>query len=337
MKRKLTDLGLRLLVVICILGSMFFTSTAYAEYSDSPRQTGEAVLEELLMGTSRLIIRVGSNGCTDKNSFKIEINKEAGSSPVTHYILTIVRIVPDECKAIVDGCVMISYDLEKDLGLKGNFTYSITNRIVSSSRKQLTDESLMSIIEKYFTFSFPEIREIKPEPFEKFVMDHDYFTCYLPSRWTKERNSIGDEASGIFEVNLTLPEKAKPEEDNLYELPDPLIYVGYYRNDNIQKKNYESFLEEYQNLANKRKDSEQSDYQQPTEIVLNGMKAVEINYEVYQEEPKGLLFTVKYWLKAKFVIIKAKEGFYVLAYKSPREFFEQFAPIFEEVINSFEV
>lgn len=324
-------------VIFCILGMLFFTPISLAQYSYGPRQAGEVVLDELLMGSTKFIVRVGSNGCTDKSSFRIDVKKEAGlSEKAPHYSLTIIRIQTDECKAIVDDGVLVLFDLEKDLGLKGDFTYSLTNQVYSSSRIQPSEESLFFIVEKYFTFNFPELKEVRPEPYDKFVMDHDYFTCYLPASWKLERDREGDEKAGIFEVNLTMPEKAKPEEGEAYFFPDPLIYVGYYRKSNVQNKTYASFIKDYEKLAVKREGSDKSRYEKPKEIRVNGKEAAEIVYDVYQEKPRGPLFTTKYWLKAKFMVIKAKEGFYVLAYKCPQEFYGQYLPVFEEVAKSFE-
>ena len=58
-------------------------------------------------------------------------------------------------------------------------------------------------------------------------------------------------------------------------------------------------------------------------------------YEVYQDIPRGPLFTTKYWLKARFIVVKGKDGFHVLAYKSPKEFYDNYLPVFEEVVKSF--
>jgi hypothetical protein len=323
-------------VVFCFLGVIFLTPTSYAGYSNGPRQTGEEVLDEILMGPAQFIVRVASNGGTDKSSFKIDVKKEAGLSVKTpHYTITIIRIKPDECKAIVDDGTLILFDLEKDLGT-GDFTYSITNRVFSSSKSPSSAESLFSIIEKYFTLDFPAVKEIKPEPFDKFVMDHDYFTCYLPANWKLERDREGDEKAGIFEINLTMPEKAKPEDGEKYFFPDPLIYVGYYSNDPQQNQTYESYLKDYEELALKREGSEKSRYEKRKPIKFNEKEASEITYEVYQEKPRGPLVTTKYWLKAKFIVIKAKEGFYVLAYKSPQEFYDQYLPAFEETVATFQ-
>jgi len=142
---------------------LFLTLESYAGYSNGPRQEGEVVLDEVIMGTNKFIIRVGSNGCTDKSSFKVDVKKEEGLSKKSpHYILTIVRVKIDECKAIVDDGTLVLFDLKKDLNLEGYFTYSLTNNIYSSSKIQLSDDSLFSIIEKHFTFKFPQSKEIKP-------------------------------------------------------------------------------------------------------------------------------------------------------------------------------
>ncbi|MCJ7526248.1 MAG: hypothetical protein MUP71_13650 [Candidatus Aminicenantes bacterium] len=145
---------------ICVV--LFISLAAYAEISHSARQTGEEVLIELLMGSNRFIASVGSNGCTDKGYFKIDVKKEAGLSAIApHYVLTVIRIKADECKAIVAGGTLILFDLEKDLEIKGNFTYSITNRVFSSSRVPPEDNFLWSIVEKYFTAGSSEKKEIK--------------------------------------------------------------------------------------------------------------------------------------------------------------------------------
>jgi hypothetical protein len=316
--------------------ALLLAPKSYAEYSHGPRQTGEVVLDELLMGPNRFVVSVGSGGCTVKDSFKVDATKKEGLSPkAPHYVLTIRRIKLDECKAILDNGTLILFDLEKDLGIKGIFTYSVTNPVYSSSGVQLSDESLWSVVEKYFTLKFPEIKEIRPEPYETFVMEHDYFTCLVPTKWKLERDKEGDEKAGIFEMKLTKPGNAKPEDGERYFFPDPFIYAGYYAKHNNQNKTYESFIMDYKKLAQKRQGSDKSQYAKPMDISFNGKEAKEYVYEVYQDIPRGPLFTTKYWLKAKFVIVKNKNGFYVLAYKSPKEFYDDYLPVFEEVLKSF--
>ncbi|MHC1696955.1 MAG: hypothetical protein AB9919_02580 [Geobacteraceae bacterium] len=310
---------------------------AFADYSHGPRQIGEAVLDELLLGRNKFVISVGSNGCTAKGSFKVVVKKEKGLTPKSsHYALSIKRIRADECKAIVEGGTLILFDLEKDLGIQGNFTYSVTNHVYSSSGERMWDESLWSVIEKNFTVNLPAMKEIRPEPYETFMMDHDYFTCLIPTRWKLERDKAGDEKSGIFEIKQTMPDKAKPEDGERYFVPDPFIYAGYYTAKNMQGKTYDSFIKDYEVLSQKRKNSEKSRYETPKSISSNGREAKNYTYEVFQEIPQGPLFSTKYWLKARFIVVKAKSnGFYVLAYKSPAEFYDQYLPVFEEVVKSF--
>jgi len=137
-----------------IFGSMasiivfgLFCSCAFAQpYSLGPRQKGEAILDELLLGNSMFWVTVGSGGCTDKGSFRVDINRQEGASPAApHYTLTIHRVASDECKAMIGG-IVISWDLEKDLGLKGSFTYSVRNRIYSVYQPLDDGESLSAIV-----------------------------------------------------------------------------------------------------------------------------------------------------------------------------------------------
>lgn len=143
-----------------VLITLFFVFSTYSfagQYSAGPRQTGEEVLDELLIGTDSIFAKVGSNGCTGKGSFRIDIKKEEGvSSRTPHYVLTINRISKDECKAIVEDGALIFWDLEKDLGLTGNYTFSVTNMVHNVDKKLRLgrggdDNSLVSIIKKHVT------------------------------------------------------------------------------------------------------------------------------------------------------------------------------------------
>jgi len=154
-----------IVVLVFMCGVLLWTTDAYSQLSLGPRQTGEEVLRELLMGSNKFIVCVESNGCTDKASFKVDVKKEKGlSSRAPHYVLSVIRIRPDECKAIVPDGTMVVFDLAKDLGLEGDFSYSLTNRVFVSSRTEPSDESLMSVVEKYFTVKSSEIQQTEPKP-----------------------------------------------------------------------------------------------------------------------------------------------------------------------------
>jgi hypothetical protein len=129
---------------------MFASVAAYAQqYSTGPRQIGEETLEELVLGKNALIARVASHGCTSKKSFRIEVQKTDGVSTIApHYVLAINRVAVDECKAIVDDGIVLVWDLEKDIGLKGPFTFSVRNRVDSGYRPYEHDNegSLVSAV-----------------------------------------------------------------------------------------------------------------------------------------------------------------------------------------------
>lgn len=151
---------LRYLVLAIALSS--FCACAFAQpYSHGPRQNGEAILDELLMGNALFLVKVGSNGCTSKGSFRIDVKRQEGITSIApHYVLTINRIAPDECKAIVDDGIMLSWDLEKDLGLKGSFTYSVRNMVYSVYQPFEDETSLLSVIAKQLGIAVPQ----KPKP-----------------------------------------------------------------------------------------------------------------------------------------------------------------------------
>ena len=58
------------------------------------------------------------------------------------------------------GGVVISWDLEKDLGLKGSFTYSVRNRVYSVYQHLDDGESLSSIVARRLGVAVPQ----KPKP-----------------------------------------------------------------------------------------------------------------------------------------------------------------------------
>lgn len=98
--------------------------------SGSPRELGLAVLRELAIAAGTITIRVDSNGCTTKASFRASVvSGESPSARVPHYRVRIERIAVDECKAMVWEGVSIEFDLQKDLGLSGAFTLSVDNPV----------------------------------------------------------------------------------------------------------------------------------------------------------------------------------------------------------------
>jgi len=128
MSRLLNGVGLFFLFLLSTL------SVSAEPYSSSPRVTGVEILKEIVRQERQgFTVRVGSNGCTAKSSFIVSVKKEKGVTDSTqHYLLTIIRTVPDECKAIVYDGELMTYDLLKDFGIAGNPAYTITNPVTPS-------------------------------------------------------------------------------------------------------------------------------------------------------------------------------------------------------------
>jgi hypothetical protein len=98
--------------------------------SRGQRELGQVILDEVSVGNGSLTFRTASGGCTNKESFRINIRKLKGISENSpHFELAVERIARDDCKALLLEGVVIVFDLEKDLGLKGPYTVSVSNPV----------------------------------------------------------------------------------------------------------------------------------------------------------------------------------------------------------------
>ena len=99
-------------------------------FSLSPRQTGEEILEELVIKSNTITIGWAAMVARLRIVFGWTLRKKKGSPPLApHYMITFYRVRPDECKAIVDDGALITYDLKKDFGLSGPYTFTVANRV----------------------------------------------------------------------------------------------------------------------------------------------------------------------------------------------------------------
>ncbi|MBN1835803.1 MAG: hypothetical protein JW820_08125 [Spirochaetales bacterium] len=118
------------LLALLLAGLPVFGETL--EVSGSPRELGTAVLRDLGIREGTISFRVDSNGCTDAQSFTVQVDREEGITPkAPHYRLTIQRVRIDECKAMLWDGVVIELELERDLGLTGTYTLSVTNPVLA--------------------------------------------------------------------------------------------------------------------------------------------------------------------------------------------------------------
>jgi len=167
-----------LFVSVIIVYVVSMCSASYAQFSHSPRQTGIEILDEIAVKPNKIIVRVGSAGCTGKGSFRVDVKKEDGLSRKSpHYVLTIIRIKADECKAIIGGGSLITFDMAKDLGLTGNYTYSIANRILQNEHMVINEAKVKNY--KYYLTVPKEYIQLKNGKFEKGSNPDDYLRVKL--------------------------------------------------------------------------------------------------------------------------------------------------------------
>jgi hypothetical protein len=150
---RIRKAGAVLAVLSCLGGVLLVGSRALAAAPQDQRQLGEEVLLEALLGSRQLMVRVATGGCTDKDSFKPEVYKMPGTS--LHYVLTLNRIKPDNCKALFPDGTPVLFDLEKDFGLSGVFSYSLANKVRSAPGAGASQDSFFGIVKKYFTAKNP--------------------------------------------------------------------------------------------------------------------------------------------------------------------------------------
>jgi hypothetical protein len=122
-----------ILVLAAALCLAFPVLADSARISHGPRELGRVILRELSVKDGQIVIRVDSNGCTQKSSFRIAAKKDsAGSAGVPHYRLSIERIAADECKAMEWDGVNVEFDLAKDAGLSGDYTITMENPVAAT-------------------------------------------------------------------------------------------------------------------------------------------------------------------------------------------------------------
>lgn len=114
------------------------------------------------------------------------------------------------------------------------------------------------------------------------------------------------------------------------------IYVSYYAKDNEDFSDYKNFLERNsKNILGETKNSREK-YGPAKKIQLNGGKGFEIDRErlVYLS-PQSKSDVSEAIKELLYVLPSVTDGFYVLHYTAPREYFEDLLPVFKKVAGSF--
>ena len=86
----------------------------------------ETLLEARVVGGNILVIRVASNGCTQKADFELDVRRRSGG-----YAVTVERTREDYCRAIVPNGVEIPYGFE-ELGVRSGSTVTVVNPVAGN-------------------------------------------------------------------------------------------------------------------------------------------------------------------------------------------------------------
>jgi hypothetical protein len=120
----------RSLLAFCALGALTLTACAttppYTAPDDAPYAVVEPVLAWRQNAAGDLVVRVFSNGCTNKDSF----DAVATGSPRAGWAfdVTLTRHFPDTCEAILPQGVELVW-MRDELGLPESAQMSLTNPV----------------------------------------------------------------------------------------------------------------------------------------------------------------------------------------------------------------
>jgi len=177
----------------------------------------------------------------------------------------------------------------------------------------------------------------KPDAFEEYLSDGNYFKCLLPKGWSRyEAPDYSRDASKVYGIEVV---QGRSE----HRIG---ISVKYYAADNRLHKSAEKFIGIHSRPLFGGPEMEGEKYGLVKEILIKGGKAKIFERERYEFEDhvynpvSGRYYEPisprKFSMVERFVVLPAKEGFYVLRYKAPPDTVKSLEGIFQSVLNSFE-
>lgn len=191
---------------------LFLPFISNVSYADSASE----VLLGLNLTPETLDIQVASGGCTQKEDFKIDVNKDFAEKK--QYVITIYRNRNDDCKASLPDGVLLSFTKE-ELGLNGRMEFSVTNRFGNTSQHRTVSAQ-------------PYDNNIKKACLDATVQAIN-MDIMRNQAWLKQATGLEGKAKYEKELVRLIEEKekylAKAPAD--YELPKKLSLAGQYGND----------------------------------------------------------------------------------------------------------
>lgn len=163
---------------------------------------------------------------------------------------------------------------------------------------------------------------------EEFLSEGGYFKIDLPPGWSKAEQFFGlsAEEKKVYGIDLLGP--VSP--DNITSR----IAVHYYAPGNIIHRTMDRFIKlNAQSALGANLDGEE--YSPVKDEPAAGRPAKVFGRKTYEYLPPETINPKKIPIREWFVVIPAKQGFYVLRYSAGEDIAEQYRDVFEKVVNSF--
>lgn len=192
--------------------------------------------------------------------------------------------------------------------------------------------------------------------FKEYISDGKYFSILIPEGWSKDEAIMTRRNMKIFGIEISMsvdkkdsspvkitdePEEIKsPYDFHIWlakqkdRIPPVKITVEYYAKDNVLYKTPKKFIERF-SQPDPTLPSRGREYGPVTNTSIAGMKAKQFEREISQFVPLYAVEQKDIAIYERYIVVPAKEGFYVLTYQCPMKSAKSNIQIFEKVVSSF--
>jgi hypothetical protein len=160
-----------------------------------------------------------------------------------------------------------------------------------------------------------------------FVKPGGHFSCEVPRKWGIWTDAYHDERSKVYTIYSIGPQVQKGAR--------VMIGIEYYADGNDTFKSEEQFIKRNTSLPSIMPKVKGEKLTPIRKITVAEREARTFDRDTFEYYPPKSMHTKEIPMKNRIVVVPAKEGFYVLFYDAPTEVFEQYAPIFDRVLQSF--
>ncbi len=162
---------------------------------------------------------------------------------------------------------------------------------------------------------------------QTFVKPGGHFSCEVPRQWGIWIDAPHEEISKVYGVFLKGPPVPKG-------VP-AIIGISYFAKGNTTFKSEEQFVRRNtvpDPILPRVKGEKLSPIRK---ITVAGREARTFDRDTFTYYPPKSMRTKEIPVKERTVVVPAQEGFYVLFYEAPTAVFDQYAPVFDRVLQSF--